>query len=228
MINEDARQRTNIVIGHTNPDTDSICSAIAYAELKNRMENADERRYEAFRTGELNRETAFVLQRFGAETPRLCHDVYAEVQDIDIRPVDGVPPDTSMRRAWELMRDLEAKTQPVIAEDVTLLGICTLGDTEFGVGQSSYMSPENLEKAKELLQSHIREAREKTDLDMIFYLLTDIRRESSYLIYDGENAQELVEEAFETDTADGSVFLEGVISRKKQLIPPIVNTLRKM
>lgn len=80
MINEDARQRTVIVIGHTNPDTDSICSAIAYAELKNRM----------------------------------------------------------------------------------------------------------------------------------------------------ENAQELVEEAFETDTADGSVFLEGVISRKKQLIPPIVNTLRKM
>ena len=37
MINEDARQRTVIVIGHTNPDTDSICSAIAYAELKNRI-----------------------------------------------------------------------------------------------------------------------------------------------------------------------------------------------
>ena len=65
MINEDARQRTVIVIGHTNPATASICSAIAYAELKNRMEHAEERRYEAFRNGELNRETEVVLQRFG-------------------------------------------------------------------------------------------------------------------------------------------------------------------
>lgn len=546
-----------IVIGHTNPDTDSICSAIAYADLKNQTKDSGECRYEAFRNGELNRETMFVLERFKTETPRLCHDVYAEVQDIDIRPVDGVPPDTSMRRAWERMRDMEAKTQPVTAEDGTLLGICTLGDlakanmdsldpyaisaaatpyeniisvldatvvcgdpsgtydhgkvivgaatpelmesridegdivivgnryeaqlcaiemgaslivvaggeevariirkladenhcmmvttpydsfaasmliqqsvpisanmtpyedllkflptepledveetmksvrhryfpvcskggrylglisrrnllnlqrkqlilvdhneksqcvagwedaeileiidhhrignlqtagpirftnrpvgctatiifefyreagltpsaqiaglllsailsdtlafrsptctqadrraaetlsrtagvsieelaaemfaagedltgesaddvffadfkkfsqgdTEFGVGQGSYMSPENLEKAKELLQSYIQEAREKTGLSMIFYMLTDIRKESSILIYNGENAEELVEEAFGAKAAEGSVFLSGVISRKKQLIPPLVNTLRKM
>ena len=102
------------------------------------------------------------------------------------------------------------------------------GDTEFGVGQGSYMSPENLEKAKELLQSYIQEAREKTGLSMIFYMLTDIRKESSILIYNGENAEELVEEAFGAKAAEGSVFLSGVISRKKQLIPPLVNTLRKM
>lgn len=102
------------------------------------------------------------------------------------------------------------------------------GDTEFGVGQASYMSPENLEKAKKLLQSYIREAREKTELVMIFFMLTDIRDESSILIYDGENAKELVEEAFETTAAEESVYLPDVISRKKQLIPPIVNTLRKM
>lgn len=114
-----------IVIGHTNPDTDSICSAIAYAQLKKETEGPW---FQAYRNGELNLETNYVLKRFGVDVPPLCHDVYAEVQDIDIRPVEGVPPETSLRKAWELMRDMEADTQPIVAEDGTLMGICTLGD----------------------------------------------------------------------------------------------------
>ena len=119
------KEKNIIVIGHKNPDTDSICSAIAYADLKRRTEGPG---FEAFRAGEINRETAYVLNRFSMEPPKLCHDVYAEVQDLEIRPVEGVPADTSVRRAWEIMRDMEARTQPVIAEDGTLLGLCTLGD----------------------------------------------------------------------------------------------------
>ena len=86
-----------IVIGHQNPDTDSICSAIALAELKRQTAGPN---FEACRTGEMNRETRFVLERFNVKAPRLCPDVFAEVQDIDIRPVEGVPGDTSMRKAW--------------------------------------------------------------------------------------------------------------------------------
>lgn len=118
-------RRNVIVIGHRNPDTDSVCSAIAYAELKKQTEGPW---FEACRTGEMNRETEYVLKRFEAKSPRVCSDVSAEVRDIDIRPVEGVPGDTSMRRAWELMRDMEAKTQPIISEDGKLLGISTLGD----------------------------------------------------------------------------------------------------
>jgi manganese-dependent inorganic pyrophosphatase len=63
---------------------------------------------------------------------------------------------------------------------------------------------------------------------MIFYMLTDIQDESSVLLYDGEGAEALVQEAFEAETGDGSALLPGVISRKKQLLPALVNTLRRM
>lgn len=121
----DEERRNVIVIGHRNPDTDSICSAIAYAELKKQTEGPW---FEACRAGEMNRETDYVLKRFDVKPPRVCQDVSAEVRDIDIRPVEGVPADTSMRRAWELMRDMEAKTQPIVSEDGILLGISTLGN----------------------------------------------------------------------------------------------------
>ena len=65
------RRKVNI-IGHRNPDTDSICSALAYTYLKNQLGDAV---YEARRAGQINRETAFVLKHFGVEPPRLCTDV---------------------------------------------------------------------------------------------------------------------------------------------------------
>ena len=119
------KKREVIVIGHQNPDTDSICSAIAYAKLKKQTEGSH---FTACRTGEMSRETRFVLDRFRVKAPRLCTDVFAEVQDIDIRPVKGVSGDTSMRRAWEIMRDIDAETLPVISENEKLLGLSTLGD----------------------------------------------------------------------------------------------------
>jgi manganese-dependent inorganic pyrophosphatase len=102
------------------------------------------------------------------------------------------------------------------------------GETDFGVGQGSYMSPENLAAARKLLQGYIREARTRTGLDMIFYMLTDIQEETSILLYDGEGAEELVGEAFERETTGGAAVLPGVISRKKQLVPALVNTLRRI
>ena len=71
-----------VVIGHKNPDTDSICSAIAYAELKNQTSHLV---CEPRRAGKLNQETAFVLNRFQVEAPRLCTDVNPKVRDVDYR-----------------------------------------------------------------------------------------------------------------------------------------------
>ena len=86
MKMKNAMQRSICVIGHKNPDTDSICSAIAYANLKNLT---SERSYEPRRAGEINQETAFVLEKFHMEPPEMCLDVHATVSDIDIRYIDG-------------------------------------------------------------------------------------------------------------------------------------------
>ncbi len=114
-----------IVIGHRNPDTDSICSAIAYANLKNKTVGPW---FEACRAGEPNQETSYVLRRFHTQAPRRCLNVSTEVRDIDIRHVPGVPSSTTMRRAWENMRDADANSQPIVGEDGKLQGMITLSD----------------------------------------------------------------------------------------------------
>ena len=82
-------KRKTWVIGHKNPDTDSICAAIAYANLKNQ---SDEGRYEAKRAGELNEETKYVLKTFGVKSPGLITDVGAQVKDIEIRKTCFIQP----------------------------------------------------------------------------------------------------------------------------------------
>ena len=92
------------IIGHQNPDTDSICSALAYAWLKNRGSLTG--LYEARRAGHVNRETRFVLQHFGVEPPRLCTDVSPQIKAIDIRQQAGIDGEMSLRAAWNLMHCL--------------------------------------------------------------------------------------------------------------------------
>jgi manganese-dependent inorganic pyrophosphatase len=118
------RRKVNI-IGHRNPDTDSICSALAYTYLKNQLGDAV---YEARRAGQINRETAFVLKHFGVEPPRLCTDVSPQVKDIDIREQPGIDKEMSIRAAWSMMRDTEIDTLCAIDEDKELLGLITVKD----------------------------------------------------------------------------------------------------
>ena len=119
------KERKIGVIGHKNPDTDSICSAIAYANLKNRMGTGS---YEPLRAGHLNGETKYVLRRFGFPAPDLCQDVSAQVQDIDIRRMPGVRGTMTVRKAWETMRDQQITTLSVVDDGGALLGIITLKD----------------------------------------------------------------------------------------------------
>jgi inorganic pyrophosphatase/exopolyphosphatase len=114
-----------VVIGHKNPDTDSICSAIAYAELKNQTSSLV---CEARRAGRLNQESTFVLGRFGVEPPRMCTDVNPKVRDVDYRELAGVPGDMSLRRAWLMMRDQKIDTLPVVDEAGELAGVITVKD----------------------------------------------------------------------------------------------------
>ena len=114
-----------VVIGHRNPDTDSICSAIAYAELKNKTSDLV---CEPRRAGKMNQETEFVLKKFGVKPPRMCTDVNPKIRDVDYREMPGIPGSTSLRRAWEIMRDQQIDTLPVTSADNELEGVITVKD----------------------------------------------------------------------------------------------------
>ena len=123
MTEADNNVQKVVVIGHTNPDTDSICAAIAYAELKNRTSDLV---CEPRRAGRLNAETSYVLQRFGVPVPRMCTDVNPKVRNVDYRRIDGISRDTSMRAAWEIMRDQQIDTLAVVDDARELEGLITV------------------------------------------------------------------------------------------------------
>lgn len=112
------------VVGHKNPDTDSICSAIAYAALKAKITGNE---YEARRAGQINEETAYVLKRFKMDAPALLSNVKLQVKDIDIHKIEGVDPNISIKDTWAKMKEHQVKTIPVV-KDGELVGVISTGD----------------------------------------------------------------------------------------------------
>lgn len=112
------------VIGHKNPDTDSICSAIAYAELKNQLHGGG---YCAARAGQMNQETQYVLKFFETAAPIYVQDVMTDVRDIDIRETQEVSGQVSLKKAWNMMRTEVIGSLP-ITEKQKLQGLITMGD----------------------------------------------------------------------------------------------------
>ena len=117
--------KPTLVIGHKNPDTDSICSAICYADLKRKLTGEE---YIPCRAGELNGETRFVLDKFNIEPPMLIESLEPRISDVQFRQVDGIPPIIPIRRAWEYMRDNDLQTVPILTKRGKLKGVVTLGD----------------------------------------------------------------------------------------------------
>lgn len=136
MLIEKEEKKKIYVIGHKNPDTDSVCSAIAYSDLMNKVRDKRieagygecEAVYEPCRAGVISPETNFVLDRFGFEIPRLCLDVHAQVGDLDIREESGIKADTSIREAWDAMRVRDVSTLPITDDDGSLQGVITIKD----------------------------------------------------------------------------------------------------
>lgn len=113
------------VIGHKNPDTDSICSAIAYANLKNHISSAN---YVAKRCGDISKETSYVLDRFSVAYPPYINDVRTQVSDIEIKQVDGVSGDISIKKAYSIMKKHNAVTLVATKADNRIDGVITIGD----------------------------------------------------------------------------------------------------
>ena len=118
------KDRKIYVVGHKNPDTDSICSAIVYAAFKAKTTGG---RYEARRAGQLNEETQYVLERFGVRAPRLLSDLREQIKDVELKEVEGLKSSVSIRTAWETMRECNIHTLPV-TRNGKLEGVITIGD----------------------------------------------------------------------------------------------------
>lgn len=119
------KNRKTIVIGHKNPDTDSICSAVCYANLKNLVTGEA---YQPGRAGQVNEETQFVLNYFDVEAPELIKNVKTQILDIEIREIKGVKKTLSLKKAWNLMQEANVVTIPATTEDGMLEGLITVGD----------------------------------------------------------------------------------------------------
>ena len=113
------------VIGHKNPDTDSICSAIAYADIKNRTTKGT---YVAKRAGQINEETEFVLKYFHVPAPGYLPDVGTQVKDMDLHETPGAANSMSVKRAWKLMQEHNAVTLPITDKEGKVEGLITTGD----------------------------------------------------------------------------------------------------
>lgn len=117
--------KSTIVIGHKNPDTDSICSAICYADLKSKLTGEE---YVPCRAGELNSETQFVLEHFGVDVPELVESLEPTISDVQFRETGGIDPHLSLKRAWEHMHDHDTPTVPILTKRGKIKGILTYGD----------------------------------------------------------------------------------------------------
>lgn len=111
------------VIGHRNPDTDSICSAVAYAWLKRQLGVSAV----AARAGALNPETQYVLNYFGVEEPVLIEDMYPRLKDVELIAVPMLNGDTKLREVSHLFTDYGVRCMPVGTPE-NIEGVVTVTD----------------------------------------------------------------------------------------------------
>ena len=114
------------IVGHKNPDTDSVCAAISYAYLKNQLN--DGKKYIPMRAGSLNKETKFVLSHFDIPIPEYITHVEPQVKDVSIRHVKGVCSNISLKKAYTIMKENDTVTLPILKSNGNLEGVITIND----------------------------------------------------------------------------------------------------
>lgn len=149
-------KKTIFITGHKNPDTDSICSALAYADLKTKL-GFD---VTPVRLGNINSETSFILDKFKVNPPLLIHDIKTKVSDIDIDKPLTVSADTTINAAWRLMLNENKKVIAIVDDQQKLIGLSTISAITNGilsVAQSRYDLIQNtpLEAIAETLLGNI-------------------------------------------------------------------------
>ena len=126
---------------------------------------------------------------------------------------------------FEAGENLQERTaEQVLTQDYKVFAS---GGIRFGVGQGSYVSAKNREMAKEMLQGEMEQVLAKENVDMIFYLVTNILDQSSEVLFAGKDADLLLSNAFHCLVKKGQpLLLKGVVSRKKQFIPAMIGGIQ--
>ncbi len=140
------KEKKVYILGHKNPDTDSICSAIAYADLKSKTSHGIH--FTPKRAGQINKETEFVLRYFGVEEPGFVLDVGVQVRDLEIHKTPKAHAGMSIREVWNLMTESDAVTLPITDESNHLEGIITIGDIAKYFMATADQSPLSLAKTQ--------------------------------------------------------------------------------
>lgn len=110
-----------LVVGHKNPDSDSVCSAIGYAYFKNLVDKTQ--LYIPCMAGAINKEIKYILERFDIETPMVIDSVVATVNDMDLKGPITASPEDCIRDIGRLIRKKNIRSLPVIDSGGRLLGI---------------------------------------------------------------------------------------------------------
>ena len=193
MEQKTVNRRAVKVIGHRNPDTDSICAAITYSNLKNMID--PEHPCKPCRAGLLNRETEFVLNYFKVPLPQLYTKVSPHIRDVDIRLAPGVDGEISLRRAWMMMRDQEIDTLCVVDEERYLKGVITVKDV--ATANMDGVDPHSLEQANTSYQNLL----DILDGTVLVGDITNRRVEGRVII--GAGSAEMIERA----TSPGDIVI---------------------
>ncbi|MBN9691709.1 MAG: putative manganese-dependent inorganic diphosphatase [Verrucomicrobia bacterium] len=135
-----------LVIGHRNPDTDAICSAIAYAEFKRRTGTKN---VIAARCGETNERIDFVLRTFGVPAPQFVADVSPRVRDVMQSNVISVPPRTSVVEALATMDQRNIRVLPVLDSERRCLGLLSV----FKASKFFFPAPNRIFDSRRILSS---------------------------------------------------------------------------
>jgi manganese-dependent inorganic pyrophosphatase len=133
--------RTLYVLGHKNPDSDSICSAIGYAAL---LQAQGQTRAVAARQGPLRAETAYVLERFGVPVPPLVTDVRPRVADVMSTPAITVPASAALYEVGQILEGRGIRAVPVVDDDAHLCGV--IGVEDFARSFIAGLGPEFLDR----------------------------------------------------------------------------------
>lgn len=149
-----------LVIGHRNPDTDAICSAIGYAEFKRRTGAPHA---EAARCGDTNDRIDFVLDTFGVAAPRFVADVSPKIRDVMATHVVSVPPSATVAEALAVMDDKNIRVLPVLREDRTCAGLISV----FKMSKFFLPAPGRLLESRRVLAS-VRGLARTLDAQIIF------------------------------------------------------------
>lgn len=136
-------EKKTYVFGHQNPDTDSICSALAYANLKNAIGETD---VVPKRLGPVSKETQFALDYFGVEPPEILQSVEPQISDLTLAEIPHVYEDDAVITTLETIANTPGRSTPVVDENNKLLGVVSLPDL-IDAFTKSY-EPEMLKDAK--------------------------------------------------------------------------------